>query len=285
MGGIADHIAIREEIGPPGKRLYHYTRLDTALQRIVPAQKIRLGPFSSMRDPRESKDWSISVGGFAGTADPAEDIRDFWEFNRRINELKSYVKVLSLTQDSVLEGDASAIAFGRGYAHPRLWEQYADNHRGVCLCFDYDLLHRRLSESLEPLGRDLRYGPVVYENREIASEARNAIVEKLRAEGPIEAAAGHLREHIGELFFTKLRDWETESEYRFVVQMDEPEPIYAGVSSSLRAVILGADEGSRFYEPAFAKFCDPAGVQIFHMRWIHGFPHLAPRYEPAAESG
>jgi hypothetical protein len=283
--GLADFVSPAHAIGAPGQRLYHYTPLDTALQHIIPAQKIRLGPFSSMRDPRESADWSIGVGSFASDVDPRDDIRDFWQFNRRINELKSYVKVLSLTQDAAREGDASALAFGRGFAHPRLWEQYADNHRGVCLCFDHDLIHHRLSESLEPYGSRLHHGPVIYENRQIAPEALNTIVDKLRTEGPLDAASAHLRDHIGELFFTKLRDWETESEYRFVIQTDEREAIDASVTSSLRAVILGADEGSRFYEPSFARFCDPAGVEIFHMRWIHGLPHLAPRYEPATEAG
>jgi hypothetical protein len=285
MSGFADSVTTPEVIGSPGQMLYHYTSLDTALQHIVPAQKIRLGPFSSMRDPRESADWSISVGGFVGDVDPRDDIRDFWQFNRRVNELKSQVKVLSLTEDAAREGDATTIAFGRGYAHPRLWEQYADNHRGVCLCFHRELLHRRLRESLEPYGSELHCGPVIYEDREIAPEALYTLVEKLRTEGPIDAASSHLREHINELFFTKLRDWETEREYRFVIQTNEPDPIIARVSTSLRAVILGADPGSRYYEAALAKFCDPAEVEIFHMRWNHGFPHLAPRYEPAAEGG
>jgi hypothetical protein len=284
MSGLADFVSIPERIGLPGTCLYHYTRLDTALQHIVPAQKIRLGPFSSMRDPRESSQWSISVGGFVGDVDYPNDIRDFWQFNRRVNELKSHVKVLSLTQDTTHDGDPAAIAFGRGFAHPRLWEQYAENHRGVCLCFNSELLHRRLAEELQPYGQ-LHYGPVAYENREIAPAAVETLVEKLRTRGPIDAASDHLRDHIGELFFTKLCDWETESEYRFVIQTDDPRAVYARVSTSLRAVILGADEGSRSYEPSFAKVCDAAGVEIFHMRWNHGFPRLAPRYEPAAEPG
>ena len=103
--------------------------------------------------------------------------------------------------------------------------------------------------------------------------------------GPAKAAAGHLRENIEELLFTKLRDWETETEYRFAIQTDEPGPIDVSVSTALVAVILGADEGSPFYEPAFARICDPAEVEIFQMRWNHGRPHLGQRHEPATDGG
>jgi hypothetical protein len=40
---------------PPGSRLYHYTRLSTAIEAILPDWQLRLSPFSQMRDPRESK--------------------------------------------------------------------------------------------------------------------------------------------------------------------------------------------------------------------------------------
>lgn len=275
MSEVAEFAATPDAIGPSGERLYHYTRLDVALQRIIPAQELKLGPFSSMRDPRESSDWSISATGYG--EDP-DDIHSWVAFNQRINELKSYVKVLSLTQDETRVGAATSVAFGRGYAHPRLWEQYADNHRGVCLCFDTDTLVRRLTDRLKPHG-ELHHGPVIYDNRAIAPGALNVILDRLRTAGPVEAASGHLRDHIGELLFTKLKDWESEVEYRFAIQTEQRDPIYARVEPALRAVILGADEGSRFYEPAFAKLCDPVGVVILHMRWIHGSPHLAPRYD------
>src|SRR5690242_13384143 len=101
---------------------------------------MKLGPFSQMRDPRESKPW-----GYEAPTDPFVDLRDevgrFSEMIRAAQELKGRVKVLSLTEDNLSEPDESAV-FGRGFAHPRLWEHYADNHSGVCLCFDRQALIR-----------------------------------------------------------------------------------------------------------------------------------------------
>jgi hypothetical protein len=265
-------------LDPPGSIFYHYTTLAKALELIVPAQRLRLSPFSSMRDPRESSDWSITGGGY-GEHD-RDDLRNWGEFTRAVNELKGFVKVLSLTRD---DPAASAADFGRGYAHPRLWEQYADKHRGVCLCFNAETLTDRLTTRLAEYGEP-HHREVSYVDGPIASEALFVIVKELRDRGVTDAALNHLRKNIDELFFTKLTDWATEVEYRFVVvaQSDRLDPILVRVKPALCAVILGADDGSRFYEPAFAKICDPVGVEIFYMQWIHGSPHLAPRYEPSA---
>ena len=255
--------------------------LDKALEHIVPGRTLRLGPFSSMRDPRESHDWRIIGGGYVPEEQPdqhkQDDLHRWLEFTLAINELKSRVKVLSLTRDDPTERDAGSAVFGRGFAHPRLWEQYADNHRGVCLCFDSEKLIDRLAARLP--GVD--HGAVSYIDAEIASQALFAGADELRELGVTAALSNHVREHLDELFFTKLKDWETEMEYRFVVQTDHPEPIFVKVKSALRALILGADV-SHFYEPAFAKVCDPFGIEIFYMRWIHGRPHLAPRYDQPA---
>jgi hypothetical protein len=114
---------------------------------------MRLSPFSKMRDPRESKHW-----GYEAPAAPSMDLRDevvrFAELNRLADELKDRVKVLSLTQDDPVERDEGSAVFGRGFAHPRLWEHYADDHRGVCLCFDREALTRTLTARLG------RHGPV-----------------------------------------------------------------------------------------------------------------------------
>lgn len=271
MSDLAEFVTQPEWVGPPASCLYHYTTLSVALECIVRTQELRLSPFSSMRDPRESADWSISASGYGEGLD---DVRGWVEFNREVNKLKSYFKVLSLTRDDVDAADATN-AFARGYAHPRLWEHCADNHRGVCLAFDAKTLIGRLEERLRPHGEPC-HRQVEYTDAAIAPGALNVLLEKLAESGASAAAAEHL--------FTKHSDWRTEMEYRFVVQTETRDPVFVKVRRALRAVILGADEASRFYEPAFARLCDPYEVDIRYMRWIHGYPHLAPRQEPPAVS-
>jgi hypothetical protein len=163
---------------PTGSCLYHYTRLDTALELILPTWRIRLSPFSKMRDPRESKRW-----GYEAPRAPSMDLRDevtrFSELIRLANELPDRVKVLSLTQDDVGERDTEAAVFGRGFAHPRLWEQYADKHSGICLCFDRQELTRTLTIRLRRSG-PVEHGPVEYADREIAPDALRFLIKDSR---------------------------------------------------------------------------------------------------------
>lgn len=55
-----------------GESLYHYTSAAKALAHIVPPRRLRLSPFSAMRDPRESSDWLISSTIDSPTTSPAK---------------------------------------------------------------------------------------------------------------------------------------------------------------------------------------------------------------------
>jgi hypothetical protein len=85
--------AIKEVRDTPGEWLYHYTTLETALVHILPTLRLRLGPFSKMRDPREYKDWWPSAAGF-GEFDTEEFERGYPEFSARLNLLHAEFKRL-----------------------------------------------------------------------------------------------------------------------------------------------------------------------------------------------
>jgi hypothetical protein len=55
------------------------------------------------------------------------------------------VRLLSLTQGDNSRGTEVDVHFRCPWARARMWEQYADNHRGVCLVFD---LRRCLRQSV-----------------------------------------------------------------------------------------------------------------------------------------
>lgn len=255
---------------PPGSCLYHYTRLGTALEYILPTWRLRMSPFTAMRDPRESRNW-----GFEATVsdlDALEEIEAFVELQQLARDLKDRVKVLSMTQDELTGRDEASSIFGRGFAHPRLWEHYADGHRGVCLCFDKETLTGMVAHEAARHG-ELHHGAVRYVDAEIAIEARRFLIEKVKEKAPQEVLREHVQEHLDELFFTKLRDWATESEYRFVLQTDHVEPVLTYVRNSLRAVIVG-DEVSHSYLPSLVEFCDPLSVEVWQIRWQEARPRL-----------
>ncbi len=256
----------------PGEFLYHYTRLDTALEHILPTQRLRLSPFSAMRDPRESHMW----GAAASVPEPApEDDELFYELSQRMNDVKSTIKVLSLTRDDdpALRSQEHKM-FGRGFAHPRLWEQYAENHRGVCLCLEQKSLVRVVKEELGAQGK-VTCRAVTYEDGPIAHEALHFDLPEVRSGGVNDAVREHLEKHHEELFFRKARDWESEMEYRVVVATHHPRYLYMNISQALKWVILGAAVPPTYF-PAVEALCRRFKVEIAQLCWFNGGPQLLP---------
>jgi Protein of unknown function (DUF2971) len=262
---------------PEGSCLYHYTRLDTALEYILPNWQLRMSPFSRMRDPRESQ--LLGLEGVMGwppdESTEREMIESFGELSRRAHDVKNRVKVLALTRDDPVGRDETSAVFGRGFAHPRLWEHYADEHRGVCLCLDLRNLVDMARHSVRHHG-ELTDAPVRYVDAELAPQARSIILADIHKDAPQETLDEHLRTHLHELFFTKLKDWESEMEYRLVLPSDHDLPVYVGIRNALRALVLG-ERVSDAYLPSLAKPCDEQTVQIFKIRWPYGRPRLEPK--------
>lgn len=252
-----------------GSYLFHYTKLETALEHILPTQRLRLSPFSQMRDPRESHLWWTS--GTSSDPIPPEDDTLF-RLMEALQEQKAEFKVLSLARE---EGRPPPYeVFGRGFARPRLWEQYAQNHRGVCLCFDRVALIASLEEQLQPLGH-LSHGDVAYRDAPIAPGVLHFDLPEARSRGVDAVVRELLDRHVAELFFKKLADWETEFEYRFVVRIGSPDAVEVSVAGPLRGVVLGALV-SNVYVAAFDALCNPHGISLGQLHWRDGQPHVVP---------
>jgi hypothetical protein len=253
----------------PGEYLFHYTTLAAALEHILPTRRLRFSKFSTMRDPRESK-WAVAAsmwGEEGGT-------NLYFETLATLEHLKETVRIISFTADDEKQAFIDGV-FTRGFSHPRLWEQYAGNHRGVCLCFK----KKPLIQEATRQDRSLRDGPVVYRNGSIDPNASSVDLNRVQAVGAEAALEEHLAEHFDELFFTKLRDWETEVEYRLATRFCEDLDLYLDVSASLDSVILGA-EVAKQYGPAFEAICEPEGPDLFSMEWSNGRPIII-RYSAA----
>src|SRR5687767_1155772 len=89
---------------PLGQLLYPYTSADKGLDYVLADGTLRLSPFATMNDPREAKEWTVTVT----TSDAAYGGVDLNEITEQFNaELKGKVKVACFTADQVPEGRAA----------------------------------------------------------------------------------------------------------------------------------------------------------------------------------
>ena len=245
--------------------LHHYTKLSTALEHILGRQELRLGRFADTNDPREYRRPRISMVGPRLDPEVSETVV------RLARELlKETWSLVCLTMDAPSAG-APVTAWDRGWARSRMWAQYADDHRGVCLVFDRQELMRELRDQLLVEGAIMR-GPVRYEN----TSALNAFVIDTRRVDPAHprfAVIDQMMTHQKQLFLLKSKDWETEHEYRFLLRRDDRAPYFATVRASLRGVVLG-DAVSEAYRPSVDALCHTLQIGAARIGWDNGTPYL-----------
>jgi hypothetical protein len=146
--------------GEPGELLFHYTRAATAFEHILPENKIRLSPYSRMRDPLEAQHWPEPSTFWVSPDEPEQ--QDERELARLgvVVAAKAAARLLSLTADATDYGEETE-PFGRGYARASMWQLYGDDHQGVCLAFDRERLLSALRSGLADSAR-IMAKPVQY---------------------------------------------------------------------------------------------------------------------------
>jgi hypothetical protein len=250
-------------LGENGQLLYHYTSRGAAFEHIVPSLSLRLSRLATMRDPIENKDWAEQL--LIPLAWPEGDVD---KLQSLVTDTLRTTKILSFTLDRPLKPGVSE-AHAWGYARPRMWEQYAENHRGVCLVFDRGTVHERMLAQLGAVN-DAFAGEVTYSDTPLAghSAARSLDATRLQTEGDGDVESGlraHLREHVDELFFRKLEDWKTEEEFRYVLLDCNDRDVVAPIAG-LRAVIVG-ERLPAWQLAGAARVCVDAQVELLKMTW------------------
>jgi len=235
-------------------------------------------------DPRENKDWQF---GFETNASfDSVSGEEFASIEREATVLaKNTCKLLCLTED----GDG-AVGFGinkiydRGFCRPRMWAQYADKHKGVCLIFDREQLRVAIEASVEASSRLFR-GSVVYRNRSQAQPLINnhflLDFDSIRGRGLDNTIREHVSRYWRELFFEKAEDWRDEREFRWVVWDTNHEQHFVGFEKALRGIIVGPDfdESSG---PDLHRYREEYDLQVAQLRWKNGVPEVVPRMWPVA---
>ena len=162
--------------------MYHYTSRDTALEHILSTRKIRLGPLSKTNDPRGTKSWTFGIPGDgdfpASLEERKAEIDRVVRISAAAEKIRANCKVLCTTMDDPTYNSTlyPMIDFKRGFGHSRMWAQYGEAHKGVCLIFDRAELHQAI-ENLTA-GCNLYYGPVEYTEKISGSEITSTALDQ-----------------------------------------------------------------------------------------------------------
>jgi hypothetical protein len=237
-----------------------------------------MGAFITTNDPRENKDWTF--GFFTNRSFDDVTGEEFARLQREATTLaKNTCKLLCLTED-----DEAGVGFdidkiyGRGFCRPRMWAQYADNHKGVCLIFSRDELRAALTASIEA-SSTLFESSVSYRNRSQAPSLHNnpfiLNFDFICSYGLESTVREHIKKYWRELFFEKARDWADEKEFRWVVWDTRHEHHFFNFGTALKGLVIGPgfDEA---LGSSLQSHKQKYGLQVGQLNWKNGVPEVLP---------
>jgi Protein of unknown function (DUF2971) len=254
------------------KYFFHYTTGDAAFGSILPKERLRFSRYAEMRDPLENRGWWIA-GASSDEGVRSGDL-DVLMFNSLASTVRQRALLVSLCMDAPDDARGLRDVYWRGWTRARMWEQYAENHEGVCLVFDREILGDAIDQWTSRLGfRAAWHGPVDYSGDGVILPIAPPVRDEERVT-PAEVEQ-YIEQNYKALFFTKTLDWETEHEYRFVTiaQGDKGGPTSFSFGAALKAVIVG--ERFPFWQQRGAILaCEDAKALPLRVEWETGRPRL-----------
>lgn len=131
--------------------LYHYTSLESAC-KILESNSLRLSNLLNVNDPLEFR----RPKGFGFNGDDENISKIMTELNQSLTERENTTRLLCFCQDFFCSKEdwnneksqnKAANLLHKGWARNRMWAQYANNHKGVCLVFDKDEFTKAFEKS------------------------------------------------------------------------------------------------------------------------------------------
>lgn len=246
---------------PQEDLLFHYTNSRTAIEHILNNAQIRFNPLTHINDPLEFSD--LQHIGISSEGD--ERLWDAVELGNNTNKERKKIKLACFCTDEINKFEI----INRGYSRARMWSQYGENHKGICIVFRKSTL---IDDIKGNVSKDVLEKSVTYDNQ------LKRLNEALTVNG-YEAgnrASSRLKQLSDAYIFSKVEDYKDENEYRVILYhegADQNQPIDVYCNNSIEAVILGC----RFpmvYLPTLKEIANRIHFQIYQLHWNNGTPHL-----------
>ncbi len=239
----------------PHNRLFHYCKLNTAIEKILPKKELLLSPLLNTNDPRENKSFV-----FAGIFPDQIDLAEMEKLNRDISLfLREDTKVISFSEDNLIQHFF-------GFEYSRMWAYYGDNHKGLCIELDKEeflLENKNIIDTT--LLRKINYYEFNITKSVEHKWVNHAFMKHMGKENYLRQKFRN--ENLEYLYFTKDKEWESENEVRLIYFSDNPEKEYCSIKNSIRNIFVGVDFDEA-YLPSIINSCPDVTISKLHYQSI-----------------
>ncbi len=264
--------------------IFHYTRASTALEHILHERRLKLSFLKDTHDPWEYQGFVFGarVWSSDGSLDLLEELKKAQiKINSIIRERYRLVCLCSNPDGAeVPESMDSRDLIRFGFARSRMWSQYAEAHRGVCIAFSKSALVTATSKLTQPV----YHGRVSYPDILLMDSEETTLGEDvLFADDAEYGAEAWIARNRGRIFFMKQRDYRDENEFRVVASDPDGCAEFVDVSGAIRYILVG-DRFHEAYRPVVHEKARALDVLCGQVTWHHGQAMVIPLFgsgEPA----
>lgn len=257
--------------------IFHYTKMNVAIEHILGESRLRLSRGFNTHDPREYGKWNLCPHLEGNAISDRDFSREWHKAEIALNDVTRSYKFASFCCNDRPEKrtdlDISSGDVGRsGYNRLRMWAQYGESFYGICIAFSAQALREKLFKRIGekfPVYLDrVRYdGNMAINDHRLTDANANEFVENEKTEW----ANRFVKNNIGQIFFKKHTDFADENEYRIVVydpcDSFENEPL--DVKNCIKAVILG-DRFKEVYVKIVKSLCKQHDIGFSKLSWECG---------------
>jgi len=260
--------------------VYHYTTREAALEHILHDRKLRLSKLSRATDPFESLFGKNPLGVTANISE--EEIHllswamDMVDRERNIFKDSSWFVSFCMSQSNrPTDGKNPDIKDRLGFLKARMWDQYGQGFKGVCLAFSKsDLQKEAKSKShWKCFCENLSYVP---HHQLPMNDVQKACEKKKRLKDAY-TFESFFDDRYQLLYFLKHQDFRDEDEWRICVTDEkvDNEYIFLDCGSALRAICYCHDHENQqmpelfpsAYIPLMKSHSETFEVPIIEIAW------------------
>jgi len=200
-----------------------------------------MSSFRETNDPRESGPWCFDIGS---NSQNRLDQTSLSSADLLSDALKDHARVLCFCTDTApLTGDHLHDVNMRGFSKPRMWAQYGDGHRGVCLVINKERLEQELKRTCLPKAIDVYGGLVSYVDKSVHDAPFGGPfvlgADELAERGFEQYWKDHAIQYHKELYFEKKTDWKNESEFRYLALFEDESDVFVSINHALEGIVFG----------------------------------------------
>jgi hypothetical protein len=250
--------------------IYHYTQFDSA-EKILSNRNLLFNRLTEMNDPFEFMRYIHDVRyedflSSYGTIDFKESEK-INRFKDNVNTIiKRQYRICSFCIDYEGSADNKYVPYmNKGFSRSRMWSQYGEDHKGVCLIFNREKMIETITKNYKDV-----FAQEIFYNDDLSEsfDATKITGEVLEKSEPIE----WVNKHIAKYLFLKFEDYKNEHEYRIAVHYAQNEDLFIDFNDEIEGVILGQEITPKHKE-IIQRLSVNFNFPVFKFHWLYGSPN------------